>query len=218
MAVVSGFRTVCQPLGRRSREHCAVTAGSRSLAARRPPPPQFPQRPFKKPSITPPLRGSRRDKGAARSRSGGGQTRRPVRADRQHSQSHQARRSSSNGTRCPKAAPAPGPPPHQPSPFGSASATPPQGGSDTGYEEGTEIVRWTGNMVYILPRNRARSPEQASRITPPLRGSRRDKGSARSRSGGGQNAAPRDWSSAAIVTSEWRPLRRRTAPDLDALN
>jgi len=39
-------------------------------------PPQFPQRPFKNPSITPPLRGSRRDKGAARSRSGGGQTRR----------------------------------------------------------------------------------------------------------------------------------------------
>ena len=30
-------------------------------------------------SITPPLRRSRRDKGAARSRSGGGQTRRPVR-------------------------------------------------------------------------------------------------------------------------------------------
>ena len=40
-------------------------------------------------------------------------------------------------------------------------------------------------MVYILPGNRARSLMQASRITPPLRGSRRDKGSARSRSGGG---------------------------------
>ena len=43
----------------------------------------------------------------------------------------------------------------------------------------------TGNMVYILPRNRARSLVQRSRITPPLRGSRRE-GGARSRAGGGQ--------------------------------
>ena len=39
-------------------------------------------------------------------------------------------------------------------------------------------------MVYILPSNRARSLVQASRITPPWRGSRRE-GGARSRAGGG---------------------------------
>ncbi len=76
MAVVSGFRTVWQPLGRGSGEHCAITAGRRSLAARRPP--QFPKGPFKKLKNHSPLRGSRRDKGFARSRSGGGQTRRRV--------------------------------------------------------------------------------------------------------------------------------------------
>ena len=41
-------------------------------------------------------------------------------------------------------------------------------------------------MVSIMPGNRARSRVQRSSITPPLRGSRRDKGTARSRSGGGQ--------------------------------
>ena len=53
------------------------------------------------------------------------------------------------------------PPPHQPSPDGSASATPPQGGSDL-----EACIR-------------------SSSITPPLRGSRRE-GEARSRAGGGQ--------------------------------
>ena len=53
-----------------------------------------------------------------------------------------------------------GPPPHQPSPVGSASATPPQGGSDL------------------------KACIRRSRITPPLRGSRRE-GGARSRAGGG---------------------------------
>ena len=53
------------------------------------------------------------------------------------------------------------PPPHQPSPGGSASATPPQGGSDL-----EACIR-------------------CSSITPPLRGSRRE-GEARSRAGGGQ--------------------------------
>ena len=47
----------------------------------------------------------------------------------------------------------------------------------------------TGNMVYIMPRNRARSLVQRSRITPPLRGSRRE-GGARSRAGGGQTRRP----------------------------
>ena len=54
-----------------------------------------------------------------------------------------------------------GPPPHQPSPAGSASATPPQGGSDL------------------------KACIRRSSITPPLRGSRRE-GEARSRAGGGQ--------------------------------
>ena len=66
-------------------------------------------------------------------------------------------------------APQPGgpasPPPHQPSPGGSASATPPQGGSDTG----TSCA--------------------GLKITPPLRGSRRE-GGARSRAGGGQTPPP----------------------------
>ena len=47
----------------------------------------------------------------------------------------------------------------------------------------------TENMVYIMPGNRARSLVQASRITPPLRGSRRE-GGARSRAGGGQTPRP----------------------------
>ena len=59
------------------------------------------------------------------------------------------------------------PPPHQPSPSGSASATPPQGGSDTG------------------------TPYASLKITPPLRGSRRE-GGARSRAGGGQTPRPVD--------------------------
>ena len=57
------------------------------------------------------------------------------------------------------------PPPHQPSPAGSASATPPQGGSDV-----AACIR-------------------RSSITPPLRGSRRE-GGARSRAGGGQTRRP----------------------------
>ena len=52
------------------------------------------------------------------------------------------------------------------------------------------FTRKTGNMGYILPRNRPRSIVQASRITPPLRGSRQDKGEARSRAGGGQTPRP----------------------------
>ena len=146
------------------------------------------------------------------------------------------------------------PPPHQPSPDGSASATPPQGGSDWAWERGrparilfhwfplsfratlqaaatlagtatsrskesrgavagrSRWRRWprlcqalcgrdaraprkpsstqkTGNMVYIMPGNQARRLMQASSITPPLRGSRRDKGVARSRAGGGRTYA-----------------------------
>ena len=50
---------------------------------------------------------------------------------------------------------------------------------------GASSTHKTGNMVYIMPRNRARSLVQRSRITPPLRGSRRE-GGARSRAGGGQ--------------------------------
>ena len=57
------------------------------------------------------------------------------------------------------------PPPHQPSPAGSASATPPQGGSDL------------------------KACIRRSSITPPLRGSRRE-GEARSRAGGGQTPRP----------------------------
>ena len=56
-------------------------------------------------------------------------------------------------------------------------------------------------MVYILPRNRARSLVQASRVTPPLRGSRRDQGGARSRAGGGQTRRP--------VSDDQRHYRRR---------
>ncbi len=44
-------------------------------------------------------------------------------------------------------------------------------------------------MVYTPPRNRARGLVQASSITPPLRGSRRE-GGARSRAGGGQTRRP----------------------------
>ena len=55
-------------------------------------------------------------------------------------------------------------------------------------------------MVYILPRNRARSLVQASRITPPLRGSRRE-GGARSRAGGGQTRRP--------VSDDQRHYRRQ---------
>ena len=108
--------------------------------------------------ITPPLRGSRRDKGSARSRSGGGQTRRRVSDDWQCSQSHKARRTCFKGTRCPKGAPASGPPPHQPSPFGSASATPPQGGSDT------RVL--TGNGVYTLDREHGLHPAQETGKAP----------------------------------------------------
>ena len=50
---------------------------------------------------------------------------------------------------------------------------------------GPSSTQKTGNMVYIMPRNRARRLLQASRITPPWRGSRRE-GGARSRAGGGQ--------------------------------
>ena len=57
------------------------------------------------------------------------------------------------------------PPPHQPSPAGSASATPPQGGSDL------------------------KACIRSSSITPPWRGSRRE-GEARSRAGGGQTPRP----------------------------
>ena len=62
--------------------------------------------------ITPPLRGSRRD-GAVCRRSGGGPTRRRV--------SEIQRWVGGAGV---------GPPPQKPSPCGSTSATPPQGGSD----------------------------------------------------------------------------------------
>ena len=190
-------------------------------------------------SITPPLRGSR-SKGAARSRSGGGPTRRR--------DSEIQRWAGGAGV---------GPPPQKPSPSGSTSATPPQGGSDRRAKphpgtrasrpqpysldggcgatarrcrqavrpcrrepqwqgpkrptaryrsirvaETAEAVpgKWcgrdarvpgwasstqqTGNMVYITPRNRAGSLMQAARITPPLRGSRRD-GAVCRRSGGG---------------------------------
>ncbi len=116
------------------------------------PPRKQARSPMQASSITPPLRGSRRDKGSARRRSGGGPTRRRVRADRQHSQSDKARRTCFKGTRCPKAAPASGPPPHQPSPFGSASATPPQGGSDTGVQP--------GNVVHTLDREHGLHPAQ----------------------------------------------------------
>ena len=54
---------------------------------------------------------------------------------------------------------------------------------------GPSSTQKTGNMVYIMPRNRARRLLQASRITPPWRGSRRE-GGARSRAGGGQTPRP----------------------------
>ena len=60
--------------------------------------------------------------------------------------------------------------------------TPPPGGSDSL----TSFTHWTGNMGYILPRNRA----WWLGITPPLRGSRQDQGGARSRTGGGQTPPP----------------------------
>ena len=109
----------------------------------------------------------------------------------------------------------PAPPPHQPSPVGSASATLLKGrvirhllgarasrphpepaddstpASGPGSKPQTFFTPITGNMVYIMPRNRARSLVQASRITPPLRGSRRE-GAARSRAGGGQTPRPVD--------------------------
>ena len=40
---------------------------------------------------------------------------------------------------------------------------------------GPSSIQQTGNMIYITPRNRARGHLQASRITPPLRGSRRSR-------------------------------------------
>ena len=55
-------------------------------------------------------------------------------------------------------------------------------------------------MVYIMPRNRARSLVQASSITPPLRGSRRE-GGARSRAGGGGTRRP--------VSDDQRHYRRQ---------
>ena len=54
---------------------------------------------------------------------------------------------------------------------------------------GPSSTQKAGNMVYIMPRNRARRLLQASRITPPWRGSRRE-GGARSRAGGGQTRRP----------------------------
>ena len=59
-------------------------------------------------------------------------------------------------------------------------------GRDARAPGGASSTQKTGNMVYIMPRNRARRLVQASRITPPLRGSRRDQGGAHSRAGGGQ--------------------------------
>ena len=45
---------------------------------------------------------------------------------------------------------------------------------------GASSTHKTGNMVYIMPRNRARSLVQRSRITPPLRGSRQPGNGSRS--------------------------------------
>ena len=121
------------------------------------------------------------DQGEARSRAGGGQTQRPV-SDYQRrvsgvvpgtlcvlEGSFQSAAYAATSARRPWAAVwrvgVPPPPPHQPSPVGSASATPPQGGSDTG------------------------APYASLEITPPLRGSRRE-GGARSRAGGGQTRRP----------------------------
>ena len=83
------------------------------------------------------------------------------------------------------------PPPHQPSPDGSTSATPPQGGSDTrGANRGHRLHFRLGTWFTPCPGYRARSLVRRSRITPPLRGSRQDKGGARSRAGGGQTPRP----------------------------
>ena len=118
--------------------------------------------------------------GGARSRAGGGQTRRPV-SDYQRrvsgvvpgtlcvlEGSFQSGAYAATSARRPRAAAwqlGVHPPPHQPSPTGSASATPPQGGSDT------------------------EASYASLEITPPLRGSRRE-GGARSRAGGGQTRRP----------------------------
>ena len=132
--------------------------------------------PYASLQITPPWRGSRRDQGGARSRAGGGGTRRPVSDD----QRHYRRQGGGNWL---------APPPHQSSPSGSASATPPRGGSDT--ERGTN----RGCRSHIRPGTWFTSCQgmqealcQASSITPPWRGSRRE-GGARSRAGGGGRGA-----------------------------
>ena len=72
-----------------------------------------------------------------------------------------------------------------------------------------------------MPGNRARRLLQASRITPPLRGSRQDQGEARSRAGGGQTRRPVEpeggkrraprvttsrTGSEALAASAWRPF------------
>ena len=69
---------------------------------------------------------------------------------------------------------------------------------------GASSTHKTGNMVYIMPRNRARSLVQRSRITPPLRGSRRE-GGARSRAGGGQTPRPVSDCQPHGQPSPWRP-------------
>ena len=64
----------------------------------------------------------------------------------------------------------------------------------------------TGNMVYIMPGNQARRLMQASSITPPLRGSRRDQGVARRRAGGGQTPRP---VSEYIRHGQWRAYDKK---------
>ena len=55
-----------------------------------------------------------------------------------------------------------------------------------------------------MPGNRAGRLLQASRITPPLRGSRQDQGEARSRAGGGQSRRPQ-----VTISSTGKPRMRR---------
>ena len=92
--------------------------------------------------------------------------------------------------------PAPAPPPDLP---GSAGVPPafcpgqrfrPCQRLRTRVQTGNILYTINRNMVYTLPRYRARSLVHP-KITPPWRGSRRDRGGARGRAGGGGPPAPK---------------------------
>ena len=82
------------------------------------------------------------------------------------------------------------PPPHQPSPGGSTSATPPQGGSDTRYEPGTSFTPWTGNMVYITAKESGKKPCAGLKYHSPLEGESARPGRSPQSSRWGDNAPP----------------------------